>query len=68
MSVFGHRFTNFKSVEEICWPCGYVIPRGMTDAETEKWICCEERAELHCGGKWHVFDRRPTSKSRKTKV
>jgi hypothetical protein len=56
MILHGHHFEDFKSVEQICWRCGYVITRGNTAEETEAWMRREEQgSRIGCGGKWHVL-------------
>jgi hypothetical protein len=64
VNLFGHQFRNFKSCERICWTCGYVIDREGSEEEVKEWIRQEEGCELHCGGAWHVFIRRPTCNTR----
>ncbi len=46
---WGHRFIDFKSVERICWACGYVIGRDWTPDEAREWIKEHEGCELWCG-------------------
>lgn len=57
MNFWGHNFTDHKSVERICWACGYVTDRGLDEKETKNWIKREEGCELHCGGAWHKHKR-----------
>lgn len=57
MNFWGHNFTDFKSVERICWACGYVIDRNDNESQVKKWIKREEGCELHCGGAWHTHKR-----------
>ncbi len=55
MDVFGHHFRDFKSVEKICWACGYVIPRVSTCDEAAGFIVQHDGSEVWCGGAWHVY-------------
>jgi hypothetical protein len=50
--VLGHTFTNFGSCEQICWDCGFVIPRGLTATEVHKTILELAGATPRCGGAW----------------
>ena len=54
MQLHGHYFNDFKSVEQICWTCGYVVPRGMNAKEAESFMLGMEGSnKIGCGGKWH---------------
>lgn len=53
VDAYSHHFVNHKSDEQICWSCGTVIPRGLSDAETEEWLRNNLGKQCHCGGEWH---------------
>ena len=50
MSVNGHFFTKFKSVERICWKCGFVIPDSFDMEELRRWKPLQQWGA--CSGKW----------------
>jgi hypothetical protein len=59
VQAFGHTFTKHKSEEMICWACGYVIWLVDTGTEAEEAVReIEGGDEIHCGGAWHVTERR----------
>jgi hypothetical protein len=53
IAVLDHVFTDFKSEEMICWPCGYVIWRCADAAEVESAIVQIDGKKLACGKRWH---------------
>jgi hypothetical protein len=54
IEILDHRFVNHKSVEMICWQCGYVIWRCKDSEEVDEAIQTLAGTRLRCGKAWHV--------------
>ena len=57
MNFWGHYFRDHKGSECMCSTCGYIVPFGLSETETKKWITTEELCEVWCGGRWHSWIR-----------
>ena len=55
IQIRDHKFVNHKSAEQICWGCGFVIPRGLEQNEIVAFIERESPGLTFCGGAWHVL-------------
>lgn len=65
--VYGHTFVDFKSVEKICWKCGYVTPRCESDRDLKMFICDYGHPQ-YCPDRWHGVGKKiPPSKQVKRK-
>ncbi len=52
IAVLDHTFINHKSVEMICWGCGYVIWRCKDADEVESAMTQIDGQKSRCGKSW----------------